>query len=227
MSIFDMSIFDMSIFWGEAIRVKNILMILIMSINIFAGTINQKLIISTGKNALEAEKVLNAMELFFNEQKQISKDYTLDTKIEKLDKYFLVTVSPIESIPLRHELYSKLQQKFSNIFIIDNINIDESMKTNSAKPLDIPNTPKVTYKHKPIVKKPSKSIYPEGLLFLKNIDKEWFALLALAIAGFILIARSNYQIGKIKKLQMELEKIQEKNDRQVSKKEGRNKYVKN
>jgi len=51
--------------------------------------------------------------------------------------------------------------------------------------------------------------------------------LALAMAGFMLIARSNNQIGKIKKLQMELEEVQEKNDKQLFKKEGKNRYVKN
>ena len=206
---------------------KNIFMILLMSIYIFAGTMNQKMIISASKNAFEAQDVFKAVELFFDEQKQILQKYTLHTKIEKLDDYFLVTVSPIKSISLQHELYSQLQTKFSDIFIIDNINMQEivkkSIKIDSPKQENI----RGVSKNETIVKKSVKSSKDEKTSFLQNIDNEWFALLALAMAGFMLIVRSNNQIGKIKKLQMKLEEVQEKNDKQLFKKEGKGKYVKN
>ena len=201
---------------------KNIFMILLMSIYIFAGTMNQKMIISASKNAFEAQSVFKSVELFFDEQKQILQKYTLHTKIEKLDDYFLVTVSPITSISLRHELYSQLQTKFSGIFIIDNINMQEVVQ-NSIKQEDISSRSK----NEKIVKKSIKRSKDVKTSFLRNIDNEWFALLALAMAGFMLIVRSNNQIGKIKKLQMELEAVQEKNDKQLFKKEEKGKYVKN
>jgi hypothetical protein len=207
--------------------VKNIFIILIMSIYVFAGMMNQKMIITASKNSFEAEKVFNAVELFFDKQKQILENHTLHTKIEKLDDYFLVTVSPIRSISLRHELYSQLQTKFSDIFMIDNINMQEvlkkSIKTNRTKEENIISIAK----NKEIVKKPMENIKDEKISFLQNIDNEWFALFALAMSGFMLIVRSNNQIGKIKKLQIELEEIQEKNDKQLFKKEGKNRYVKN
>ena len=206
---------------------KNIFMILLMSIYIFAGTMNQKMIISASKNTFEAQSVFKSVELFFDEQKQILQKYTLQTKIEKLDDYFLVTVSPIKSISLQHELYRQLQTKFSDIFIIDNINMQEivkkSIKIDSPKQENI----RGVSKNETIVKKSIKSSKDEKISFLQNINNEWFALLALAMAGFMLIARSNNQIGKIKKLQMKLEEVQEKNDKQLFKKEGKGKYVKN
>jgi len=207
--------------------VKNIFMMLIMSIYVFAATINQKMVISASKDTFEAQSVLHTMELFLDEQKQILQNHTLHAKIEKLEDYFLVTVSPIKSISLQHELYRILQTKFSDIFIIDNINMQEivqkSIKVNNTKQEKIIGISE----NKKIVKKSIKSNKDEKISFLRNIDNEWFALLALAMAGFMLIIRSNNQIGKIKKLQMELEKVQEKNDKQLYKKEGKGKYVKN
>jgi hypothetical protein len=207
--------------------VKNIFMMLIMSIYAFAATINQKMVISASKDTFEAQSVLHTMELFLDEQKQILQNHTLHAKIEKLEDYFLVTVSPIKSISLQHELYRILQTKFSDIFIIDNINMQESVQ----KSIKVNNTKQEKIigisKNKKIVKKSIKSNKDEKISFLRNIDNEWFALLALAMAGFMLIIRSNNQIGKIKKLQMELEKVQEKNDKQLYKKEGKGKYVKN
>jgi len=207
--------------------VKNIFMIILMSIYVFAGMMNQKMIISANKNAFEAEGVFKAVELFFDNQKQILQKYTLHTKIEKLDDYFLVTVSPIKSISLHHELYSQLQTKFSDIFTIDNINMQEvvqkTIKINNPKQENI----RSVSENKKIVKKSIKIIKDEKISFLQNIDNEWFALLALAIAGFMLIVRSNNQIGKIKKLQMKLEEVQEKNDKELFKKEEEGKYVKN
>ena len=206
---------------------KNILIIIIMSIYALADMMNQKMIISASKNSFEAEDVFNAVELFFDEQKQILRNHTLYIKIEKLDDYFLVTVSPIKSISLRHELYSQLQTKFSDIFTIDNINMQEvvqkTIKINNPKQENI----RSVSENKKIVKKSIKIIKDEKISFLQNINNEWFALLALAMAGFMLIARSNNQIGKIKKLQMKLEEVQEKNDKQLFKKEGKGKYVKN
>jgi hypothetical protein len=193
--------------------VKNIFMMLIMSIYAFAATINQKMVISASKDTFEAQSVLHTMELFLDEQKQILQNHTLHAKIEKLEDYFLVTVSPIKSISLQHELYRILQTKFSDIFIIDNINMQESVQ----KSIKVNNTKQEKIigisKNKKIVKKSIKSNKDEKISFLRNIDNEWFALLALAMAGFMLIIRSNNQIGKIKKLQMELEKVQEKNDK--------------
>jgi len=207
--------------------VKNIFMMLIMSIYAFAATINQKMVISASKDTFEAQSVLHTMELFLDEQKQILQNHTLHAKIEKLEDYFLVTVSPIKSISLQHELYRILQTKFSDIFIIDNINMQESVQ----KSIKVNNTKQEKIigisENKKIVKKSIKSNKDEKISFLRNIDNEWFALLALAMAGFMLIIRSNNQIGKIKKLQMELEKVQEKNDKQLYKKEGKGKYVKN
>jgi len=217
----------MSKVWEKLTMVKNIFMMLIMSIYVFAGTMNQKMIISASKNAFEAQGIFNAVELFFDEKKQVLQNHTLHTKIEKLDDYFLVTVSPIKSISLQHELYRQLQPKFSNIFIIDNINmpevVQESIKIDSPKQKNI----RDISENKKIVKKAIKSMKNEKISFLRNIDNEWFALLALAMAGFMLIVRSNNQIGKIKKLQMELEAVQEKNDKQLFKKEEKGKYVKN
>ena len=68
--------------------VKNIFMMLIMSIYAFAATINQKMVISASKDTFEAQSVLHTMELFLDEQKQILQNHTLHAKIEKLEDYF-------------------------------------------------------------------------------------------------------------------------------------------
>jgi len=206
----------MRLFREKATRMKNILLIIIVSIYSVASTMNQKMIISVGKSSVEAEKVLHTAKLFFDEQKQFPQ---LNPKIEKLNEYFLVTISPIDTIALKHTLYTVLQAKFSGIFTIDNIEIQgkvsERTEGSKVKPIIVPKAIKTIPKAKEIIHKHVKNVEDEKISFWQNIDREWYALLALAMAGLILILRSTYQIGKIKKLQMKLEAIQEKNDRQV------------
>jgi hypothetical protein len=193
---------------------KNLLLIVMMSIYTFATIMNQKMIISAGKNSIEAEQILRTAKLLIDESKQFPQ---LDIKIEKLDEYFLVTISPIDSIPLKHELYSVVKTSFSGMFTIDNIVLEDVKKVQAkqvfVKPKVDPKLSEVVLKSKVVDHKNIKDINEVKRSFLEDIDSEWYALLALALAGLMLIVRSTYQIGKIKKLQMELESIQEKNDK--------------
>jgi hypothetical protein len=195
---------------------KNLLLIVMMSIYIFAGTMNQKMIISASKNSFEAEQILRTAKLLVDERKQFPQ---LDMKIEKLDEYFLVTMSPIDSIVLRHTLYSALETKFSGIFTIDNIVFQNdrkvTVKHTPMKQKIASKISKVIVGTKVVDHKNIKDLKEVKSTFFQNIDNEWYALVALVIAGLMLIIRSSYQIGKIKKLQRQLEEIQEKSDKQL------------
>lgn len=172
---------------------------------------NQKMIIAVAKNSVEAETILHRAKLLFDVQKQLP---SLDTKIEKLNEYFLVTISPIETIAHKHKIYTLLQAEFSGIFTVDNIDIQDKIRENTegakVQAIVVEKVLQGTPKTKEIIYKSEKNVEDEKISFWQNINQKWYVLLALAIAGFILILRSNYQIGKIKKLQMKLEAIQEK-----------------
>jgi len=193
---------------------KNLLFIIMLCVYTFASTINQKMIIAASKNSVEAEQILRTAQLFVTEFKQFPQ---LDTKIEKLNEYFLVTMSPIDSIPLKHELYSVLKTKFSGIFTIDNVPLEKEVRVrdNAIKPKVEPKIPQIIVPPKVKISKSIKGGKEEKRLFVQNIDGEWYALLGLALAGLMLIMRSHNQIRKITKLQMELELIQEKSDKQL------------
>jgi hypothetical protein len=49
---------------------KNLLLIVMMSIYTFATIMNQKMIISAGKNSIEAEQILRTAKLLIDESKQ-------------------------------------------------------------------------------------------------------------------------------------------------------------
>lgn len=174
---------------------------------------NQKMVVSSSKSSSEAEQILRTVKGIIAEQKQFPQ---LDSKIEKLDTYFLVTLSPIDSIPLKHALFSRLHTTFGDIFTIENIVLENQkkvdvthtvVKTKVAKKI-----PKTTVKAKVTSDKTIMNMQNDKRSFSVDLESEWYALLALALAGFMLIMRSNRQIGKIKKLQMELEEVQKKND---------------
>lgn len=190
---------------------KSLLFIVIISIYSFASTMNQKMIIAVAKNSVEAETILHRAKLLFDVQKQLP---SLDTKIEKLNEYFLVTISPIETIAHKHKIYTLLQAEFSGIFTVDNIDIQDKIRENTegakVQAIVVEKVLQGTPKTKEIIYKSEKNVEDEKISFWQNINQKWYVLLALAIAGFILILRSSYQIGKIKKLQMKLEAIQEK-----------------
>ena len=183
------------------------LIVILMTTYIFAGTINQKMIITVSKNSFQAEQSLHYLEEFFYKHGNFPQ---IEIKIEKLDEYFLVTLSPVDNIVTKHELYTLLQPKFLNIFTVDNIKIKNSSKSTYLKPAVLEDLSKTAVQKKDIVPKLEKSIRNKLTSFWKAIDGDWLALIALAMAGIILIFRSNYQIGKIKKLQKEIEMIQRK-----------------
>jgi len=203
----------MRLFREKATRMKNLL-IIIMSIYISAGTMNQKMIIPAGKSSFEAEQKLHTVKLFFDKQKHFP---TLHTKIEKLDAYFLVTISPIDSIPLRHKLYTLLQAQFSDIFTIENVPLEYEKKVQVEKKIIKekvkPKLHEFTKKTGENTRKTMNDMWTEIKLFWVDIEREWYALFALALAVLLLVLRSNNQIGRIKKLQTELEIHQDKNDK--------------
>ncbi len=174
---------------------------------------NQKMVVASSKSSSEAEQILRTVKGIINEHKQFPQ---LDSKIEKLDTYFLVTLSPIDSIPLRHTLSSVLQSTFSGMFIIENIALADEKETGIQhtviKTKVVKKIPETTVEPKVTIDKTISTEKHDNKSFLLDLDSEWYALLALALAGFMLIMRSNRQIGKIKKLQMELEEVQKKND---------------
>jgi hypothetical protein len=66
---------------------------------------------------------------------------------------------------------------------------------------------------------PHETIVPKGIVksdsIIDGIVNEWLALVILALAGLLLVYRSNRQINKIKTLQKKLERYQEKIETQM------------
>lgn len=190
---------------------------------LYAQEMNYKMIISAHIESTEAAKSLYEIETFFQENKvakEIKLKYNLALGMELLDKYIIITLNPIKMTSVKNELKYLLQEKFPESFIVGNtfskdlpkqyqILKDRYTEVESSK-VEKKNTEK-------LVSKNLLQEKPDGVeLFWQGMQGEWFGLLFLALAGFILIYRSAKQISKIKKLQEEVIQYQSKLENEVN-----------
>ena len=200
-----------------------IIMIALFSLHmLYAQAINKKMILSANLTLEDAGKSLYDAEKFFQENTQanvLKKMYKLSVNMELLEPYILVTVQPIKSLSVKNKLHYLLQSKFPQSFVVDTIKkVAKKTKkyaTNvkTSTPISKKTSQKLKQKPQPI---PSINQEKKGTVFVKmeqfwrSLDREWLGLIFLALAGFLLIYRSARQMSKIKSLQKEVSKYQNK-----------------
>ena len=190
---------------------------------LYAQEMNYKMIISAHIESQEAAKSLYEIETFFQENKaakEIKLKYNLALGMELLDKYIIITLKPIKMTSVKNELKYLLQEKFPENFIVGNTFFKDLPKQYQILEDIYTEVESSKVKKKNTEKFVSKNLVqekPDGLeLFWQEMQSEWFGLLFLALAGFILIYRSAKQISKIKKLQKEVTQYQSKLENEVN-----------
>ncbi len=197
-----------------------IILFLFMS-HSYAQDLNQKIILYAMLDTQKAQEFLRETKQYFSVHSHIDtflSEHKLVPKLEKLDPYILITLSPIQNIKEKQEIFYLLHKKFSDMFIVNN-----AFSTIIPFKIVTPEKTKESYidktnskaKVSTVIKTISKVSFPQTSFislqnFWKNLDSEWIGLLILALIGFLLIFRSARQISKIKILQNEVERYQNK-----------------
>jgi len=168
---------------------------------IWAEEMNSKMILSSHIESGEAAKSLYKLEKFFQENKEanvLKKVHHLTLGMELLDKYILVTITKIKMFSIGNTLQYLLKEKFPDSFIVRN-----------HADIEIPLIKEhVNVSNKHIVQTEMHRLEIKKKTFFNSIDREWVALILLALAGLILVYRSAYQLTKIRRLQKEVAKYQ-------------------
>jgi len=187
----------------------------------YTQTLNQKIVLCALLDTQKAQKVLAETKQYFSAHPHIDtflSQHNLVPNLEKLDPYILITLSSIQNIKEKQEIFYLLHKKFSDMFTINNtfstilpLKIATLEKTKAEYTDKINKKEKVSTAIKTISKvTPRQTTFNSLQNFWKNLDNEWIGLLILALAGFLLIFRSTRQISKIKNLQNEVEQYQNK-----------------
>lgn len=177
----------------------------------YAQTLNQKIVLCALLDTQKAQKVLQETKQYFSAHPHIDtflSQHNLVPNLEKLDPYILITLSPIQNIKEKQEIFYLLHKNFSDMFTVNNtfstilpLKMATLEKTKTKTSTAIKTIPKVP---------PTQTTFSALQNFWKNLDSEWIGLLILALAGFLLIFRSARQVSKIKNLQNEVEQYQNK-----------------
>jgi hypothetical protein len=183
----------------EGMKFLTIVMLLLSIV--WAEKINSKMIISSHIESEEAAKSLYSLEKFFQENHEanlLKKTHNLILGMELLDKYTLVTINKIKIQSVENTLQYLLKEKFPHSFIVHNYTDMQSQVIKKHKnTTDIQNP----QKELSIQEAKDKNLFD-------RIDREWIALILLALAVLILVFRNMQQLAKIKKLQKEVAKYQ-------------------
>lgn len=192
---------------------------------LFAQGIEQKMIVSAHIQTQKAAQSLYQLEKVFQENpeaRKLKEEYRLLLGLELLGPYVAVSIHPITERYVKDRLRYLLQRKFPQNFVVDNTRISEQTVSKAASvPVSMPKTIE-SVKSKPKEAPPvrvakEKPVDQVGKIktFLLSIDSEWWGLLFLALAGFLLIARSARQMSKIKVLQEEVTRYQSKVEEEI------------
>ena len=187
----------------------------------YAHTLNQKIVLGALLDMEKAQRVLVDTKQYCSMHPHIDtflSQHKLVPKLEKLEPYILITLSPIQNIREKQEIFYLLHKKFADMFSVNNtFSTNLPLKMATQKKTKVKYTDKINRKVKvstaintiPKVTPPQTS-FSALKIFWKNLDSEWIGLLILALAGFLLIFRSARQVSKIKSLQNEVEQYQNK-----------------
>lgn len=185
-------------------KMMQVIIVMLFSLTmLFSEGIQGKLIIG-GENDLSQTQV-NLMKLksSFIDNPQLRKlqeKYKLKLEIEALGDDVIVTIKPVETLALKHELLVWLKPLFHDIFFIAEKKIE--MKNKNASILHPVSPVKV-----------SKSAVYE--FFVEEVGLQWLALLLLAVIGLTLSIRNRRKLAMLEKTQEDLGIKQEKIEEEI------------
>lgn len=215
---------------GSKQTMKPIIIVLVSLQILCAQKMNQKMILSAELATEDAAQSLYEAEKLFQENDQareLKKTYKLSIGMELLEPYVLVTIKPITTQNVKNKLHYLLQSKFPQNFMVNNTKRVVHKKHTYQKVL-AEQAPRETKRNTKIVQKTpplapqrkqintSKNQEKKDTLlagieqYWRTLDSEWWGLIFLALAGFLLVYRSAKQMSKIKSLQEEVSKYQTK-----------------
>ena len=165
---------------------------------LYAQAVPQKMIVGAYENTQKAADNLYKVEVLFeknSELKRLKQTEHLRLEMELLEPYVMVVIKPITSVHVKNTLHLLLQSAFPQTFT--------TIETNKARDANTPQSIKETASPQPREVMKDES-------FLSSINSEWAGLILLALSGLLLVARSAKQMSKIKSLQDEVSKYQNK-----------------
>jgi len=188
--------------------------------SLFAQMVTHKMILSAYTDVDVATKSLHKARALFKQEdqlKRIKQVNHLRLEMEILEPYTMVVLKPIATIELQNRLHLLLQSSFPQAFI--------TAETQKSRYTRIPDVKKTvakeqkllkTEKHLPTLKENTIKQSNEKIKsYWNHLSSEWVALLLLAFAGLLLVARSARQMSKIKSLQEEMVKYQNRVEHEV------------
>jgi len=167
--------------------------------SLYAQTVTQKMIVGAYLERENAANELYKLEELFEKNsalKQLKQTNQLHVEMEDLPPYVMVVVKPIASSVLKNKLHLLLQSRFPKFFSV--------IESKRIKKITLPSVKKEISQNIP------KDTMKKHNSFWAQIDSEWIGLILLALAGLLLVARSAKQMSKIKSLQEEMSKYQNK-----------------
>ncbi len=154
---------------------------------------SQKMILESSKNK---EQIL----IKLSQAKKLSQEYNLSYTLEKFGDYFVISISPIETIRLQEALFVLFRADFPTLFYVN-----ESENSVQIKNID----PKQTTLLLESLEKVDKG---EIIQYLKNLHlwiEKWYILLILFILGLYFYYRKVKELSEIRIMQNSFERKQD------------------
>lgn len=175
----------------------------------YAHTVNDKLILSYSKSKETLNKELHSIEKFLIDDTlnaKLLEAYDLNPQIEKIKKFYTLTLKPIRSQELKIKLRFLLNQEYSNMFFISNI---KTIYTKKEPLIQITKTKALDFNVSEL-----KSI--SFIETAKQIGFEWIALLFLSIIGLLYSLYSRRKSILLNKTQHTLKEEQSNIEKEVN-----------
>jgi len=170
---------------------------------LFSEAIQGKLIIGGDKDLLQTQANLMKLKISFGEVPELmtlQEKYKLKLEMEALGDYAIVTIKPVETSALKHELLSLLKPVFPNIFFIAEKRT-EMKGPNSDKGSSSMRNPRSSGKVS------GNAVYE---FLVEEVGLQWLALLLLAVIGLTLSTHNRRKLATLEKTQEDLSIKQEK-----------------
>ena len=185
-------------------KMMQVIIIMLFSFTmLFSEAIQGKLIIGGDKDLLQTQANLMKLKISFTEDpelRELQEKYKLKLEMEALGDYAIVTIKPVETSALKHELLFLLKPLFHDVFFI-------SEKKTEMKS---PNSDKesASMMHPVSSVKVTKSAAYEFLV--EEVGLQWLALLLLAVIGLTLSIHNRRKLATLEKTQQDLSIKQER-----------------
>jgi len=208
--------YNLSVFQqGENVNFrKKVLVVILVLLDVSSVKSADRIMILDAQKKLNVAKAnqVKVEELFKanTEASALKKSLGVTLEIKKLQDYFVVTLSPINSVSAENRLNMLLRPKFPDTFVVAQWkDFEKQVAKPSVKPKRVKKRIKADNRQ---WKEKTNNITDFGEYLKKNliqgINNKWLILIILAVLGLLFGVRSIYQIKKIKGLQKTLEETQ-------------------